>query len=107
MVARGQEGAGRVAIEALGIGGASTRRVEEPARRRGLLGLRLTRSFPSATTLVAKSRSIAGPAGPGTPTAWGLVPSRRAAPPHGVTLSPFTAFTHRSPTSPARAIISA
>ena len=49
---------------------------------------------------------MAGPAGPGTPTACGLVPSRRAAPPHGATLSPFTAFTHRSPTSPARAAIS-
>src|SRR6059036_1610417 len=47
--------------------------------------LNFTFSLPSATTLVAKSCDIATVAlGPGTATAWGLVPRRRAAPAHVV-----------------------
>src|SRR6266496_1345845 len=65
-----------------------------------------TRIFPSATTLVAKSSTMAGPSLPGMPMAWGLVPRRRAAPPHGATLSPCTALTHSMPTSPWCAAIS-
>ena len=66
-----------------------------------------TRILPSATTLVAKSSTMAGPPSPGTATAWGFVPSRRAAPPQGATLRPNTAFTQSMPTRPCAAAISA
>src|SRR5438552_2341893 len=57
--------------------------------------LNFTFSLPSATTLVAKSCDIATVAlGPGTATAWGLVPRRRAAPPQGATFSAVGALTH-------------
>ena len=61
---------------------------------------RLTRILPSATTLVAKSSTIAGAAPPGMAIAWGLVPSRRAAPPHGATFRPNTAFAQSIATCP-------
>ena len=70
--------------------------------------LNFTRSLPSAHTLVAKSCDMATvPSGPGMATACGLVPSRRAAPPHGATLRPPTALAHSIPTSPAAAAVSA
>ena len=70
--------------------------------------LNLTRSLPSAQTLVAKSCDIATVApGPGTATACGLVPRRRAAPPHGATFSAVGALTQSIPISPWTAAISA
>ena len=44
---------------------------------------RATRTFPSATTVVAKSTTT-GSAPVGTPSDQGLVPRKRAAPPKGV-----------------------
>jgi len=70
--------------------------------------LNFTFSLPSATTLVAKSCDIATVAfGPGTATACGLVPRRRAAPPQGATLSAVGGFTQSIPISPWTAAISA
>ena len=47
------------------------------------------------------------PLGPGTAIACGFVPRRRAAPPHGATLSPPRALAHSMPISPSAAAISA
>jgi hypothetical protein len=70
--------------------------------------LNFTRSLPSAHTLLAKSCDmLTTPSGPGTAMACGLVPRRRAAPPHGATLSPPRALAHSMPISPSAAAISA
>src|SRR6059036_2557260 len=71
--------------------------------------LNLTFSLPSATTLVAKSCDIATVAlGPGTATACGLVPRRRAAPPQGATFSAVGALAHvvRAPEGDRRQTLS-
>ena len=70
--------------------------------------LSFTFSLPSATTLVAKSIDMATlPLRPGTAMAWGLVPRRRAAPPHGATLRAIGALTQTMPIRPSAAAISA
>ena len=69
---------------------------------------RFTRTFPSATTLVAMSTEIATvPFGPGTATASGFVESRRPIPPYGTTDTAVGALVHTKPTKPRSAAISA
>src|SRR5207253_2068689 len=66
------------------------------------------RALVRARGLVAKPSDIATVAlGPGTATACGLVPRRRAAPPQGATFSAVGALTHSIPISPCTAAISA
>ena len=68
---------------------------------------RFTRTFPSATMLVAMSTEIATvPPGPGTAIARGLVDRRRSRPPWGTTECAVGALAQMSPTKPRSAAIS-
>src|SRR6266567_928887 len=68
--------------------------------------LEATRTLPSATSEVAKSRIMGGCPGLGTPTTKGAVEMRRSTPPNGATSRLPATFTKCTETKPASAAIS-